>query len=73
MLANMGKINFDAVSLQTLQTLPYTMPPINGSNNTANQLKAGTVLAIKTGAGRYAKMKINSYDYNLGITWVTYK
>jgi hypothetical protein len=49
------------------------MTPINGSNNAANQLTAGTVVAIKTGAGRYAKMKINSYGYNLGMTWVTYK
>ena len=73
MLANLGKVNFDAVSLQTLQTRPYTMTPINGSNNAANQLTAGTVIAIKTGAGRYAKMKINSYGYNLGMTWVTYK
>ena len=73
MLANLGKVNFDAVSLQTLQTRPYTMTPINGSNNASNQLTAGTVVAIKTGAGRYAKMKINSYGYNLGMTWVTYK
>jgi hypothetical protein len=73
MLANLGQVNFDAVSLQTLQTRPYTMTPINGSNNTSNQLTAGTVVAIKTGAGRYAKMKINSYGYNLGMTWVTYK
>ena len=60
MLANLGKLNFDAVSLQTLQTRPYTMTPINGSNNASNQLTAGTVVAIKTGAGRYAKMKINT-------------
>jgi hypothetical protein len=73
MLANLGQVNFDAVSLQTLQTRPYTMTPINGSNNASNQLTAGTVVAIKTGAGRYAKMKINSYGYNLGMTWVTYK
>jgi len=73
MLANLGKVNFDAVSLQTLQTRPYTMTPINGSNNASNQLTAGTVVAIKTGAGRYAKMKINTYGYNLGMTWVTYK
>ncbi len=73
MLANMGKPNFDAVSLQTLQSQPYTANPINGSNNASNQLTAGTVIAVKTNAGRYAKMKINSYGYNLGITWVTYK
>lgn len=73
MLAHMGKPNFDAVSLPTLKSLAYTAANINGSNTAANQLKAGTVIAIKTSAGRYAKMRIDSYGYNLGITWVTYK
>jgi hypothetical protein len=73
MLAHMGKPNFDAVSLQTLKTQAYTANPIDGSNNASNRLKAGTVIAVKTSAGRYAKMKVNSYGYNLGIFWVTYK
>jgi hypothetical protein len=73
MLAHMGSPNFDAVSLQTLQSQPYTTNPINGSNNASNKLTPGTVIAIKTSAGRYAKMRINSYGYNLGISWVTYK
>lgn len=73
MLAHMGKPNFDAVSYQTLQKQSYTATPINGSNNAANQLKAGTVIAIKTNAGRYAKLRIDTYGYNLAITWVTYK
>jgi len=73
MLAHMGKPDFDAVSLQALHAQPYTGTPINGSNNASNQLSPGTVIAIKTNAGRYAKMKINSYGYNLGISWVTYK
>ena len=73
MLAHMGKPDFDAVSYQTLKGLSYTATPIVGSNNSTNKLKAGTVVAIKTSAGRYAKMKINSYGYSLNISWVTYK
>ena len=73
MLAHMGQPNFDAVSLQTLQTRPYTANPINGSDNASNQLTPGTVIAIRTNAGRYAKVRIDSYGYNLGMTWVTYK
>jgi hypothetical protein len=73
MLVHMGKPNFNAVSLQALQAQPYTATPINGSNNASNQLTPGTVIAIKTNAGRYAKMKINSYGYDLGISWATYK
>jgi len=73
MLAHMGTPNFDAVSLQTLQSRPYTANPINGSNNASNQLTPGTVIAVKTNTGRYAKVKIDSYGYDLGITWFTYK
>jgi hypothetical protein len=73
MLANMGKPNFDAVSYQALQTQPYTSIPINGSNNASNALTPGTVIAIKTSTGRFAKMKVETYGYNLGIRWVCYK
>ena len=71
-LAYMGNSNFDAVSLETLKTQPYTSEPINGSNNSANQLTPGSVVAVKTKDGHYCKLEINSYGYNLGITWVTY-
>lgn len=73
MIANMGKVNFDAVSRQTLMVQAYTTTPIDGSINSSNKLTPGTVVAFKTNAGRYAKMLVNTYGYNLGITWVTYK
>ncbi len=73
LLAHMGKQNFDAVSLPTLKTQPYTALPINGSASSANRLTPGTVIAVKTNTGRYAKMLIKTYGYNLGIAWVTYK
>jgi len=73
MLANMGKPDFDSVSYQALQTQPYTTIPINGSNNVSNALTPGTVIAIRTNTGRYAKMKVETYGYNLGIRWVCYK
>jgi hypothetical protein len=72
MLAHLGKPNFDAVSSQTLATAPYTATPINGSNSSANKLTANSVIAVRTNAGRYAKLKVESYGYNLGIRWVTY-
>lgn len=71
-MAYLGQTNFDAVSLQTLQTQAYSASPVNGSDNASNQLAAGSVIAIRTGSGRYVKVRINSYGYNLGIDWVTY-
>jgi hypothetical protein len=72
-LANMGKPDFDSVSYQALQAQPYVAIPINGSNNAANKLTPGTVIAIKTNTGRFAKMKVETYGYNLAIRWVCYK
>jgi hypothetical protein len=73
MLAHLGKPNFDAVSRQTLANAPYAALPITGSNNAQNKLTPGNVIAVKTGAGRYSKLKVDTYGYNLGISWVTYK
>lgn len=73
MLAHLGKPNFDAVSLPTLKAAAYSATPINGSNNASNKLTAGTVFAVRCATGRHAKVRVNSYGYNLGITWVTYK
>lgn len=72
MLAHLGQPTFDAVSRQTLATAAYTTSPIDGSATSANTLAAGSVIAVRTASGRYAKVKIDSYGYNLGITWVTY-
>jgi len=71
-LAHMGPPNFDAVSIETLKAQSYTANLINGSNNASNKLTPGSVIAVKTDGGRYAKLRINSYGYNLGIDWVTY-
>jgi len=73
MLAHMGKADFDTISLRTLKNQLYSTTPINGSNNASNNLTPGTVVAIKTSSGHYAKMRVDSYGYNLGISWVTYK
>jgi len=72
MLAHLGKPSFDAISSQTLASAQYTASPINGSNNSSNKLTAGSVIAVRTNAGRYAKLRVESYGYNLGIRWVTY-
>ena len=72
MLFNLGVRNFDAVSFQTLQGLSYTSLSINGTVGSANRLTAGTVIAIRTNSGRFAKMLVKTYGYNLLIDWVTY-
>ena len=73
MLVNMGPVGFDGLTLAALRSLNYGPGSINGSANSFNQLTPGTVVAIKTRNGHYAKMRIDSYGYNLGITSTTYQ
>jgi hypothetical protein len=72
-LANLGFVNFDSVTAQSLAAAPYTSIPINGNNDASNQLQTGDVFAIHTSEGNYAKVLVTSYGYDLGIQWVTYQ
>ena len=73
MLTRLGEVDFDVVSYQSLNSLSYTATPINGSDDTSNKLTPGSVIAIRTNSGRFAKMKIKTYGITLGIDYVTYQ
>jgi hypothetical protein len=61
MVFNMGAVNYDAVTKAQLQGLAYSTAGIDGSDST-NKMPPGTVIAIKTNAGRFAKMKVISKE-----------
>jgi hypothetical protein len=71
MLFNMGAANYDAVTKAQLQGLAYSTTPINGSDS-GNQMPPGTVIAIKTNTGRYAKMKVIAKDAANTLTFRYY-
>jgi hypothetical protein len=71
-IVNLGKINFDQVTHATLQTLTYGTVPIPGNDDATNQLVDGTVFAVLTNAGNYAKVQVLAYGYNMTVRWVTY-
>jgi len=72
-VAVLGKVNFGAVGLPDLLIAPYDTAPVNGSNDSGNRLTPGTVLAVHTRNGHYAKVRVDTYGYNLGLTIVTYQ
>ena len=72
-IVNLGVVNFNAISANTLQSLAYGTAPIPGSNDASNKLVVGDVFAVRTSAGNFAKVKVLSYGYNLFIQWVTYQ
>ncbi len=59
LLFNMGAANYDAVTVAQLKSLAYTGASIDGSDST-NKMPPGTVIAIKTNTGRYAKMRVTA-------------
>jgi hypothetical protein len=74
-LAYLGAVDFDALTIQQLQQLTYSKAPINGSIDVLsnNLLYKGSVFAVLTNSGNYAKVQILEYGYNLTIRWVTYR
>ena len=73
MLAYLGTGKLADFSYERLKSERYSSAPINGSNNSGNALLPGSVVAIKTRSGHYTKMRVDSYGYDLGISWKTYK
>jgi hypothetical protein len=72
-IALVGKVSYGSVTPAVLQGLPYGPTPINGNNNASNQLVNGTVFAVRTTAGNYAKVQVLQYGYNMKIRWTTYR
>jgi hypothetical protein len=81
-LALIGKrsvAQFDDISWSDLQSLPYTGNPINAGDS-GNKLPDGTVFAVHTRSGHYAKVRVESHKYtsnpfrrDLKIRYTTYE
>ena len=71
-IVNLGSVDFNALDFTTLQGESYGTAPINGNNDSSNQLVNGDVFAVHTNGGNYAKVMVVNYGYNIQIQWVTY-
>jgi hypothetical protein len=72
-LVNLGHVDFNSLTPDTLSSLTYSSTPIPGNNDPTNRLVAGDVFAVHTTNGNYAKVKVTTYGYDLHIQWVTYR
>lgn len=54
------KKEFEDVTIGDLTSAPYSIEDIDGSDDN-NQLKPGTVIAVRTSEGNYAKMRVDGY------------
>lgn len=59
-LANLGKIDFSSIALEDLIKADYSGEEIKADDDD-NHLTPGTVIAVKTSKGKYAKIRIDGY------------
>lgn len=73
-LLSLGAVDFGSLGLADLQTLDplYSTQPLVDNPAAGNQLTPGTVLAVRTRDGSYAKVLIESEGYDLRISWTTF-
>src|SRR5262249_12447059 len=71
-IVNLGVVDFNSVTADSLQHLTYLTTPIHGNNDATNKLVTGDVFAVRTNLGNFAKVKVVSYGYDMTIQWVTY-
>jgi hypothetical protein len=72
-LVNLGLVDFAALTALQLKDLTYGSAPIPANNDATNQLVNGTVFAVRTNSGHFAKVQVLTYGYDLHIQWVTYQ
>ncbi|WP_058997250.1 hypothetical protein [Leptolyngbya sp. NIES-2104] len=67
----------DVVGRIPVDRIPVKRPPIVISDdpapNRSNQLTNGSVFAVRTNSGNFAKVQVIEYGYNIKIQWVTYR
>ena len=68
-LCILGLANYDALIQSDLKALSYSNTPIPGNVGGPNRLVDGSVFAVRTRSGKFVKVQVLHYDYNLQIRW----
>lgn len=72
--AQLPSATYESITLTTIQTRVSCLATnrIDGSNNTNNLLRTGTIVFYRTNEGRLGKAEILNYDYNIRLRCTTY-
>ncbi|MGG6264661.1 hypothetical protein ACQ4M3_15045 [Leptolyngbya sp. AN03gr2] len=72
-----SRIPVDRINRLPIDRIPVKRPPIVISDdpapNRTNNLTNGSVFAVRTNGGNFAKVQVIEYGYNLKIQWITYR
>lgn len=72
-VVNLGQVDFNLVTPQSMQSYEYSTTPICGNNNATNKLTNNDVFCVKTREGNFCKIKVITYGFDLKVQWVTYR
>lgn len=65
-------LGIDSISFAEIKSASFSSDRINGSDNESNQILTGTIVLYRTNEGRYGKLLIKTYGYNLTLRWKTF-
>jgi hypothetical protein len=72
-VANIGVTNFANVTYAQLKGKSYSTSPLDGNDDSSNQLVNGDVWAVHTDLGAYVKVLVTSYGHDMTVTYVWYE
>ena len=67
-----GQAVFDALTMETIMSQSMGSEDINADDNETNLIPPGAIVVYKTKTGRFGKFIVETYGYNLTISWLTY-
>jgi hypothetical protein len=70
-MCGMGIVDYDGISYDDFQRLPLSASPITANATGTNLLPSGGTFVVRTRHGKFVKVKVLGYDYNLEIHWET--
>ncbi|WEX79429.1 hypothetical protein PYH37_006337 (plasmid) [Sinorhizobium numidicum] len=68
-LANLGIIDYDGLTYADLVRLPFSSIPLTANAEGTNFLVTGATFAVKTRTGKFVKVQVLRYGYNLKLRW----
>jgi hypothetical protein len=68
-LCSLGVVNYEGLQFDDLTGLTYATTPITANAEGTNFLPNGAVFAVRTRSGKYVKVQVLSYGYNLTLRW----
>jgi hypothetical protein len=68
-LHSLGVVEYEKLQFDDLTGLTYTTTPITADAEGTNFLPDGAVFAVRTRSGKYVKVQVLSYGYNLTLRW----